>query len=106
MKNNFVAKFMNRFNKASVQDDNRQELLERISLLEAKLEEKLESDKQIADPVVIFKRGDRVLVNQTSGFNKGAEGIVEFVEPNGRIWVLRDGSSGPVYFYPTELDLI
>lgn len=103
MKNNFVAKFMNRFNKVSVQEDNRQELLDRISLLEAKLEEKIESDKQ---DVVVFKRGDRVRVNETSGFNKGAEGVVEFVEPSGRTWVLREGSSGPVFFYPSELDLI
>lgn len=105
MKNNFVAKFMNRFNKLSVQEDNRQELLDRISLLEAKLEEKIESDEQ---DVVVFKRGDRVLINQTSGFSKGHKGVIEFVEPTiqGRIWVLRDGASDPAYFYPSELDLI
>lgn len=35
MKNNFVAKFMNRFNRASVEQDSRQELLDKIELLEA-----------------------------------------------------------------------
>lgn len=35
MKNNFVAKFMNRFNRASVEQDNRQDLLDKIELLEA-----------------------------------------------------------------------
>lgn len=34
MKNNFVAKFMNRFNRATVEQDSRQELLEKIELLE------------------------------------------------------------------------
>jgi hypothetical protein len=54
-----------------------------------------------------MKRGDRVKVNETSGFNKGAVGTVEFVEPNGKqIWVLRDGSSSPCFFHPNELDHI
>lgn len=35
MKNNFVAKFMNRFNRVSVEQDSRQELLNKIELLEA-----------------------------------------------------------------------
>lgn len=35
MKNNFVAKFMNRFNRATVEQDSRQELLDKIELLEA-----------------------------------------------------------------------
>lgn len=35
MKNNFVAKFMNRFNRSSIEQDNRQELLDKIELLEA-----------------------------------------------------------------------
>ena len=52
-----------------------------------------------------LKRGDRVKVNEKSGFNKGAVGTVEFVEPNGeKIWVYRDGSSEPCFFYTTELD--
>lgn len=38
MKNNFVAKFMNRFNRASVEQDSRQDLLDKIELLEAEIE--------------------------------------------------------------------
>lgn len=38
MKNNFVAKFMNRFNRSYVEQDSRQELLDKIELLEAKIE--------------------------------------------------------------------
>ncbi|AVH85268.1 hypothetical protein RsoM2USA_340 [Ralstonia phage RsoM2USA] len=53
-----------------------------------------------------LKRGDRVLVNNKSGFSKGSRGTVEFVEPVERIWVLRDGSSSPVFFYDYELDLL
>lgn len=53
----------------------------------------------------LLKRGDRVVANNTAGFNKGARGTVEFVEPSGeRIWVLRDNSSGPVFYGPSELD--
>lgn len=38
MKNNFVAKFMNRFNRAFIEQDSRQELLDKIELLEAEIE--------------------------------------------------------------------
>lgn len=34
----FVAKFMNLFNRASVEQDSRQELLDKIELLEAEIE--------------------------------------------------------------------
>jgi hypothetical protein len=54
-----------------------------------------------------FFRGTRVRANSTSHFSKGATGTVEFVEPNGqKIWVLRDASSGPVFYTPSELDII
>lgn len=53
-----------------------------------------------------LKRGDRVRVNDRSGFSKGSKGTVEFVEPVERIWVLRDGASSPVFFYDYELDLL
>jgi hypothetical protein len=56
--------------------------------------------------LIDFKRGDRVLINQTSGFSRGHKGTVEFVEPRGQIWVIRDGSGGPVYFHNHELDLL
>jgi hypothetical protein len=49
--------------------------------------------------------GIRVRVNQTSGFHRGARGVVVFVEPTGiRAWVLRDGDSSAKYFWRTELD--
>lgn len=55
--------------------------------------------------VGVFKRGDRVAVKYTAGFHKGAHGVIEFVEPTyTRIWVLRDGSSTPVYYSPDELE--
>ena len=51
--------------------------------------------------------GDRVKANQTAGFHKGAEGVVQFVEPSyDRVWVLRDRSSGPVFYHPSELDVL
>ena len=54
-----------------------------------------------------FHRGDRVLVNQTAGFNKGATAEVKYVEPNEtRVWVRRDGSSFDVFYQSSELDLI
>lgn len=51
--------------------------------------------------------GDRVKANDTAGFHKGAEGVVQFVEPSyEKVWVLRDGSSGPVFYHPSELDVL
>lgn len=52
-----------------------------------------------------FSRGMRVLINENSGFSKGARGVVVFVEPAGKIWVHRDGSSSPCFFMPYELTL-
>lgn len=53
-----------------------------------------------------LKVGQRVRVNDGSGFHRGAFGRVEFQEPTheGRVWVLRDGALTPAYFYPRELD--
>lgn len=53
-----------------------------------------------------FKTGQRVMVNDGSGFHRGAFGRVEFQEPTheGRVWVLRDGASSAAYFHPWELD--
>lgn len=53
-----------------------------------------------------FRVGDRVQVRQTAGFHKGATGEVRFVEPRGRVWVLRDNSGSPVYYDNDELELI
>jgi hypothetical protein len=48
--------------------------------------------------------GTRVIVNQSSGFHKGARGVVKFQEPLGRVWVERDNSGSDMWFYPYELD--
>lgn len=54
-----------------------------------------------------FKIGDKVLANQKAGFNRGAVGVVKYVEPTGdKIWVLRDGASGDVFYFHYELDLV
>ena len=53
-----------------------------------------------------FKIGDRVNVLMTAGFHKGATGVVEYITPDGRHWVLRDGASTPVYYDADELELI
>lgn len=69
-----------------------------------------ESQSVIVSPKYIFKTDDRVVVNEKSGFHKGAKGIVMFVEPrakfsnDGKIWVLRDGSAGPVWFFADEIN--
>lgn len=57
-----------------------------------------------------LKVGQRIKVNMRSGFHRGAEGEVVFVEPaaqhwqGGKVWVLRDGASSPVWFFVYELD--
>jgi hypothetical protein len=53
-----------------------------------------------------FRVGDRVKGTR-SGFHRGCVGEVVFQEPNGgKVWVLRDGSEGPCWFYADELDKI
>jgi hypothetical protein len=52
-----------------------------------------------------FKIGVRVKVNDTAGFSRGARGIIEYVEPSGRCWVLRDGADKACYYCPSELDM-
>ena len=53
----------------------------------------------------IFQVGDRVRVNDTAGFHRGATGEVVFQEPSGkRCWVLRDGASSPCFYYNYELE--
>lgn len=54
-----------------------------------------------------FKVGERVRVKADAGFNRGAEGIITYIEPNRRkVWVRRDGASSDVYYSPDELTLI
>ena len=53
-----------------------------------------------------FRIGDRVKVRMDAGFHKGATGEINFIEPNGKCWITRDNSGGPVYYHPEELELI
>lgn len=62
-----------------------------------------EIDKTIAPNHKVFERGVRVLVRNTAGFHRGAKGIIEFVEPNGTVWVVRDGSNTPCWYKQEEL---
>lgn len=100
MKNNFVAKFMNRFNRASIEQDSRQELLDKIELLEAEIEAyKLKDDAVLTT----FKRGDRVRVNDKAPYGVGRLLTVDRVEPNGKIIHTKES----IYYYRAEeLDLI
>ena len=53
-------------------------------------------------------RGSRVVIK--AGFSVGSRGVVEFVEPKGqaegKIWVTRNGDSGPKYWYEHELEIL
>lgn len=71
----------------------------------AEWEDEQERERKRSHSNGFFPIGVRVNVNQRSGFHKGARGVVQFQEPNeGRIWVLRDGADGPVFYYGYELD--
>ena len=48
-----------------------------------------------------IKVGSRVKV--VSGFNVGAKGTVSYIEPTGRMWVMRDGASTDVFYTPDEV---
>jgi hypothetical protein len=50
-----------------------------------------------------IKRGDRVRI--IGGFDVGAKGTVEFVQPAGDcIWILRDGTTDACWYRKEELD--
>jgi transcription antitermination factor NusG len=48
-----------------------------------------------------IKIGSRVKV--ISGFNVGAKGTVSYIEPNGKLWVMRDGASKDVFYHADEV---
>ena len=48
-----------------------------------------------------IKVGSRVKV--VSGFNVGAKGTVSYIEPTGRMWVMRNGASTDVFYMPDEV---
>lgn len=83
----------------------RSNMLRTIAALVAKNTE-LEDQLRAETPRKI-QFGDRVRANNTAGFHRGAEGTVQFVEPSyEKVWVLRDHSSGPVFYFPNELDVL
>ena len=45
-----------------------------------------------------------MVANHNAGFHKGAHGVIEYMTPNGEIWVLRDGAGSPVFYHAPELD--
>ena len=49
----------------------------------------------------LYERGNRVCIIE--GDHKGQEGTVEFVEPSGRVWVMRDTASTATFYYAAEL---
>jgi len=98
---NPVAKFMSLFNQPKVEEDNRDNLLSRIS----ELEMQVESLKPLAQPEKVWKAGDRVKGNDQCGFNRYMHGVVTYVEPNReKVWVLRDGAGSDCFFYSYELE--
>jgi hypothetical protein len=48
-----------------------------------------------------IKVGSRVKV--IAGFNVGALGIVNYIDPTGKFWVRRDGASSDVFYSKKEL---
>lgn len=86
----------------------RAELLRTIATMAARNKE-LE-DMLIASAPRKIQIGDRVLANDKAGFHQGARGTVQFVEPGFdyekcKVWILRDGSTSPVFYLPFELDV-
>lgn len=57
---------------------------------------------EISDPVIQI--GNRVVV--IAGFNVGANGTVNYIEPGGKLWVRRDGASSDVFYHLDELKVI
>ena len=53
------------------------------------------------DPSVTIRVGSRVKI--VAGFNVGAKGTVNYIEPTGRLWVRRDGASSDVFYMPEEV---
>jgi hypothetical protein len=61
-------------------------------------------DLPIREIGIGFKVGDRVVATQDAGFHKGAHGVIEYIDPSGKHWVMRDGASKAVYYMAGELE--
>jgi len=59
----------------------------------------IEDHFDLKDPPL--KVGDRVEV--IKGFSVGAHGVIKYIEPTGRMWVLRDRASSDVFYMPEEV---
>ena len=88
-----------------------------ITVTDPRVEEPVEQKMSFKNdgtlnPDEVLVAGDKVLVNQQSGFHKGARGVAVFVEPlaqyyqRGQVWVLREHAASPVWFFVYELDKI
>jgi hypothetical protein len=55
-----------------------------------------------------MREGDRVQARPNTGFHRGAHGVVKRIEVKNdtapRVWVLRDGATNEVWYWPDELE--
>lgn len=51
-----------------------------------------------------LKIGDTIKV--VAGFNVGASGVINYIDPTGKIWVRRKGADSDVFYYIYELKKI
>lgn len=61
-------------------------------------------EPKVVPPPVVFSPGDRVKGSPTCGFNPGFRGVVKYVEPNGTLWIRRDGAGSDVFYKPHEVE--
>lgn len=81
----------------------RAELMQSVGIL---ITENQKLQAQITPPRQL-QIGDRVRATNKAGFHRGATGVIQFIEPSGeKVWVLRDGSTTPVWYAPQELEII
>lgn len=70
----------------------------------AKLREIKRNEEALVRSDKRFLQGQRVKATR-GNFHQNAEGVVVFQEPHGgRVWVQRDGTDSPVYYYAIELE--
>lgn len=86
----------------AVNDDLRQ--MQEIATHNAVARAVNQCEPKVVPPPVVFKQGDRVKGSPTCGFNQGFRGEVKYIEPNGKLWIRRDGASSDVYYHPHEVE--
>lgn len=52
---------------------------------------------------VKYEVGDRIKASSECRFDRNFKGVVKYVEPNGTLWVRRDGASSDVFYHPDEV---